>query len=141
MGSSQHFWFTTFLPRIAFVSICPGMATANSRSGAFGLIGSFCPQLAANIRRVTSEEVDGRLGQLITNMLYMFHVHVIDQQTGSRFAVGPEILEAVRAIRDVSAPSALLQIGSELTHSACMCRRAPYRGRTSIRSPPRGRSL
>lgn len=51
---------------------------------------------------MTSEEVDGRLGQLITNMLYMFHVHVTDPQTGSRYAVGQEILEAVRAIRDVS---------------------------------------
>lgn len=36
-------------------------------------------------------------------MLYMFHVHVTDPQTGSRYAVGQEILEAVRAIRDVSA--------------------------------------
>ncbi|EJT48894.1 hypothetical protein A1Q1_01989 [Trichosporon asahii var. asahii CBS 2479] len=75
MGSSQHFWFTTFLPRIAFLTH----------------------------RRVTSEEVDGRLGQLITNMLYMFHVHVTDPQTGSRYAVGQEILEAVRAIRDTRA--------------------------------------
>lgn len=83
-------------------------------------------------RRVTSEEVDGRLGQLITNMLYMFHVHITDSLTGSRYAVGQEILEAVRAIRDVRAAERC----SQLTHSACTRRLGRFHGQTSTHNPP-----
>lgn len=76
----------------------------DNRSGVFGSIGTsiVCPALIA--RSVTSEEVDGRMGSLLSNMLYRFHYDIVDEGSGQRYSVW-DLLESVRAVRDVSVSS------------------------------------
>ncbi|BEJ09498.1 hypothetical protein CcaverHIS641_0604130 [Cutaneotrichosporon cavernicola] len=47
-------------------------------------------------RSVTSEEVDARMSNLMTAMLYQFHYHILDTVSGVRFSV-MDLLQSVRA--------------------------------------------
>lgn len=51
---------------------------------------------------VTSDEVDRRIADLVADMLHAFHYRIFDQASQARYSIW-ELLESVRAIRDVSA--------------------------------------
>ncbi|BEJ17013.1 hypothetical protein CspHIS471_0604140 [Cutaneotrichosporon sp. HIS471] len=67
----------------------PSSSLASSTSGVSGLTGG----------SVTSEEVDARMNNLMTSMLYQFHYHILDTVSGVRFSV-MDLLQSVRAVRD-----------------------------------------
>ncbi|GMK59471.1 hypothetical protein CspeluHIS016_0800770 [Cutaneotrichosporon spelunceum] len=73
--SSQRWWFSEFLPRVAY---------------------EWCFWFD---RSVTSEEVDTRMSNLMASMLYQFHYHILDPVSGARFSV-MDLLQRVRAVRD-----------------------------------------
>lgn len=90
-----------FMPRIAYVS--PTTTLLTERNGVSGLTGALVTGLTDG-SSVTSQEVDGRIASLTHNVLYRFHYGIVDERTGQRYSTW-ELLEGVRAIRDVSAIS------------------------------------
>lgn len=75
------------------------------------------------------------MNNLITNMLYQLHYYIIDPATRVRYSVA-DLLESVRAVRDVSLPISNGE-RARANGSGYIPTREAFRGRTSGHSTER----